>query len=124
MAGPNYICPKCGLKLRPSHLRREGSSYFLCPSCKEKLRVSVAYRRFLLIGQVVISIAVPFVLGIRNVLAYVGVAMLAFFPVVAVSTYLMRSIYTARFEPHPPSSSDLTFTKGTRDGSQTGQGPP
>ena len=117
MAGPGYICPKCGFELRPSHLRLEGSSYFLCPSCKEKLRVSVAYRRFLVIGQVVISIAVPFVLGIRNVFVYVGVAMLAFFPVVAVFTYLMRSIYPARFEPYPPSSSDLTFTKGTKNGS-------
>ena len=117
MAGPKYVCPKCGFKLRPSHLRREGSSYFQCPSCNEKLRVTVAYRCFLLTGQVVISIALPLVLGIRDVLVYIAVAMLAFFPVVAVFTYLMRTIYPARFEPYPPSSSDLTFTKGTRNGS-------
>lgn len=62
------------------------------------------------------AIAVPFVLGIKNVFAYVGVAMLAFFPAVAVFTLLMRSIYPARFEPYPPSSY-LTFTKGTRNDS-------
>ena len=117
MAEPNYVCPKCGFNLRPSHLRLDGSSYFQCPSCKEKLRVTVAYRRFLLFGQVVISIAVPFVLGIRNVLAYVAVAMVAFFPVIVGFTYLMRTIYHARFELYPPSSSDLTFTKGTRNDS-------
>jgi predicted RNA-binding Zn-ribbon protein involved in translation (DUF1610 family) len=116
MAGPNYICPKCGFKLRPSPLRRDGGSYFQCPSCKEKLRITVAYRSFLLIGQLAIAIAVPFVLGIRDVFAYVGVAMLAFFPAVAVFTLLMRSIYPARFESYPPSSY-LTFTKGTRDDS-------
>ncbi len=115
MAEPNYVCPKCGFNLRPSHLHLDGSSYFQCPSCKEKLRVTVAYRRFLLLGQVVISIAV--VLGIRNLLAYVAVAMVAFFPVVVVFTYLMTTIYPARFEPYPPSSSDLTFTKGTRNDS-------
>jgi DNA-directed RNA polymerase subunit RPC12/RpoP len=114
MAGPRYICPKCGFKLRPSDLRREGSSYFQCPSCREKLRVTVAYRTFLLIGQVLIAIAVPFVLGMRDVLAFIGVAALAFFPAVLVFTLLMRSIYPARLEPCPPSSSDLTFTKGTR----------
>ena len=117
MAGPNYVCPKCGFKLRPPDLRREGGSYFQCPSCNEKLRVSVAYRRFLLIGNIVVSIAIPFVLGIRDVLAYVVVAMIAFFPVVAAFTYLMRTVYPARFEPYPPSSSDLTFTKGTRNDS-------
>jgi len=117
MAGPNYLCPKCAFKLRPSLLPRQGESYFQCPSCNEKIRVSVAYKRFLLIGQLTIAIAVPFVLGIRGVLAYVGVAMLAFFPAVVVFTSLMRSIYPARFEPYPLSSSDLTFTKGTRNGS-------
>jgi predicted RNA-binding Zn-ribbon protein involved in translation (DUF1610 family) len=117
MAGPNYICPKCAFKLQPSDLRREGGSYFQCPSCKEKLRVTVAYRCFLLIGQVIISIALPFVLGIRDVFVYITVAVLAFFPVVAGFTYLMRTVYPARFEPYPPSSSDLTFTKGTRNGS-------
>ena len=116
MAGPNYICPKCGFKLRPSDLRREGSSYFQCPSCKEKLRVTVGYGRVLLLGQIAIAIVVPFVLGIRTVLTYFGVAMLAFFPAVVVFTYLMRTLYPARFEPYPPSSSDLTFTKGTRNG--------
>jgi len=117
MAAPNYICPKCGFNLRPSHLGREGGSYFQCPSCNQKLRVSVAYRRLLLLGNVVITIAVPFVLGIRDVLVYIGVAMLAFFPVVAAFTFLMRTIYPARFESYPPSSSDLTFTKGTRNDS-------
>jgi hypothetical protein len=114
MLGPNYICPKCGFKLRPSDLRREGSSYFQCPSCHEKLHITIAYRIFLLIGQVLMAIAVPFVLGIRDVLAFVGVAILAFFPAVVVFTLLMRNFYPARFEPYPPSSSDLTFTKGTR----------
>jgi DNA-directed RNA polymerase subunit RPC12/RpoP len=117
VAGPNYNCPKCGLKLRPSLLPRQGESYFQCPSCNAKIRVSVGYKRFLLIGQLALAIAVPFVLGIRNVLVYVGVAMLAFFPAVFVFAYLMRSIYPARFELYPPSSSDLTFTKGTRNGS-------
>jgi predicted RNA-binding Zn-ribbon protein involved in translation (DUF1610 family) len=116
MAGPNYICPKCGFKLRPSHLRRDGGSYFQCPSCKEKLRITVAYKRFLLIGQLAIAIVVPFVFGIREFFAYIGVAMLAFFPSVLVFTFLMRSIYPARFEPYPPSSY-LTFTKGTRNDS-------
>jgi DNA-directed RNA polymerase subunit RPC12/RpoP len=117
MAGPNYNCPKCDLKLRPSLLPRQGESYFQCPSCDAKIRVSVGYKRFLLIGQLALAIAVPFVLGIRNVLVYVGVTMLAFFPAVFVFTYLMRSIYPARFELYPPSSSDLTFTKDTRNGS-------
>jgi predicted RNA-binding Zn-ribbon protein involved in translation (DUF1610 family) len=117
MAGPHYVCPKCGFKLRPSLLPRQGESYFQCPSCNEKIRVSVAYKRFLLVSDVVISSAVPFLLGIRDVLPYVGVAMLAFFPVLAVFTYLMRTIYPARFELYPPSSSDLTFTKGARNDS-------
>ena len=102
MAGPNYVCPKCGFNLRPPHLRREGKPYFLCPSCNEKLRVSVAYRRFLLFGGIVISVALPFVLGIRDVLTFVVVAMLAFFPVGFLLPFLLRSIYPARFEPYSP----------------------
>jgi DNA-directed RNA polymerase subunit RPC12/RpoP len=117
MTGPKYICPTCGFKLRPSHLSRQGESYFQCPSCNAKIRVSVGYKRFLLIGQLALAIVVPFVLGIRNVLVYVGVAMLAFFPGAFVFAFLMRSIYPARFELYPPSSSDLTFTKDTRHGS-------
>lgn len=107
MAGPDYVCPKCGFKLWPSHLRREGKPYFQCPSCDQKLRISAAYRRFLLIGEVVISFAVPFLLGIRDVLTFVAVAMVAFFPVAFVFTFLMRSIYPARFEPYEPADMSL-----------------
>jgi hypothetical protein len=43
--------------------------------------------------------------------------MLAFYPGAFAFAFLMRSIYPARFELYPPSSSDLTFTKGARNGS-------
>ena len=114
MAGPRYTCSKCGFKLRPSHLRREGKPYFECPSCRQKLRVSRGYRYFLLIGQVLISVALPFFLGIRDVLAFVVVALVAFFPVVFVFTFLMRSIYPPRFEPYVPS--DMSLRQITKDG--------
>jgi DNA-directed RNA polymerase subunit RPC12/RpoP len=113
MARPKYICPKCRFKLRPSDLSRGGKPYFECPSCNEKLRVSAAYRRFLLVGEVLISIALPFLLGIRDVLAFVIGALVAFFPVVAIFTFLMRSIYPARFEPYEPT--DMSLRQITRN---------
>jgi len=88
-------------------LRREGKPYFQCPSCNEKLRVSVAYKRFLLFGNIVISIAIPFILGIRDVLAFVVVAMVALFPVGFLFAFLMRTIYPARFEPYEPADMSL-----------------
>lgn len=112
--GPSYICPKCGFKLRPSHLRRERKPYFECPSCKQKLRVSAGYRRLLLIGELVISMTVPFLLGIKDVLSFIGVAMIAFFPAMVAFTFLMRSVYPARFEPYDPS--DMSLRQITKDG--------
>ena len=107
MAGLNHFCPKCGFKLRPSDFRREWKPYFECPSCKQKLRISAAYILFLFTGEVVISMALPFLLGIRDVLRFVIVALVAFFPVVVVFTFLMRSIYPARFEPYEPADMSL-----------------
>jgi len=102
------MCPKCGFKLRPSHLRREGKPYFQCPSCHEKLRISVAYRRFLRLGGLLATIAVPIILGIRDVLAFVVVAILALFPIGGFFfPFLMRSIYPARFEPYEPADMSL-----------------
>ena len=106
MAGPNYICPKCSFRLRPSDSHLAGP-YFECPSCKQRLRIPPSYRRFLLVGQVVISIALPFLLGIRDVLTFLIVALVAFFPVVFVFTFLMRSIYPPRFEPYEPADMSL-----------------
>ena len=114
MTGHGYICPRCGFKLRPSHLRREGEPYFECPSCRERLCVTRGYRLFLLIGEVLISIALPFLLGIRDVLAFAIVAAVVFFPVVFVFTFLVRSIYPARFEPYEPS--DMSLRQITKDG--------
>lgn len=107
MAGPKYSCPKCGFKLRPSHLRREGKPYFECPSCREKLRIPAAYRRLMLTIDILTTCAVPFVLGIRDPLVYVIVAMLAFFPVSFVSTLLIRSLHPPRFEPYEPADMSL-----------------
>jgi hypothetical protein len=100
------ICPKCSFRLRPSDAHFAGP-YFECPSCKQKLRIPPSYRRFLLAGQVVISIALPYMLGIRDVLAFIIVALIAFFPVVFLFTLLMRNIYPPRFEPYAPADMSL-----------------
>ena len=113
MTEPNYICPKCSFRLRPSDLRRDGKPYFECPSCKQKLRVSTAYRRFLLTGEVAISIALPFLLGIRDALTFAIVAMVAFVPVVPVFTFLMRSVYPARFESYE--TADMSLRQITKN---------
>lgn len=60
------------------------------------------------------SVALPFLLGIRDVLAFAVVALVAFFPVVFVFAFLMRGIYPARFEPYEPS--DMSLRQITKDG--------
>ncbi len=113
MAGPNYICPKCGFRLRPSDLRREGKPYFECASCNQKLCVSVAYRRFLMFTELAISILLPFFLGIRDVVEYFAIAILALLPVAFLFAFLIRSIYPPRFQPYEAADMSLRqITKG------------
>ena len=67
----------------------------------------------MLIGEVVISIALPFLLGIQGILMFAIVALIAFYPVVFVFTLVM-SIYPARFEPYEPSN--MSLRQITKDG--------
>lgn len=106
MSGHTDSCPKCSFRLRPSDSRFEGP-YFECPSCRQKLRIPPSYKHFLLAGQVVISITLPYMLGIRDVLAFIIVTLIAFFPVVFLFTFLMRKIYPPRFEPYEPSDMSM-----------------
>lgn len=109
MSGPNFICPKCSFRFRPSDASFK-EPYFECPSCKQKLRIPPSYRHFLLAGQLVISITLPYILGIRDVLAFIIVALIAFFPVVFLFTLLMSRIYPPRFEPYEPADMSLRQT--------------
>ena len=61
----------------------------------------------MLVVDLLTTCAVPFILGIRDVLVYVIVAMLAFFPVSFLSTFLMRSVYLPRFESYEPADMSL-----------------
>jgi len=61
----------------------------------------------MLLTDLVISILLPFSFGIRGPFKYIAVAMLAFFPVSFLSTFLTRRIYPPRFEPYEPADMSL-----------------
>ncbi len=83
-----FSCPKCNFWLNSAQMRRRGNPYFQCPSCGEKLCISPTYMRFLRYAGLVLALAVPAVLQIWDPLRFIGVALLAWFPVQVLLTTL------------------------------------
>jgi len=89
-----FLCPKCNFWLSPALLRSK--PFFECPSCAEKLCIEPGYNRFLRYAGFLFTFAVPAILQIRDPLRYVGVALLAWLPVVLLLTYLMQFVRPPR----------------------------
>jgi hypothetical protein len=85
-----FLCPKCNFWLSPTQMRRKGKPYFQCPSCEEKLRFSPTYMRSLNVAGFALAFVLPAILQIQNPFKFVGVALLAWIPLVLLMTYLLN----------------------------------
>ena len=104
-----FSCPKCNFWLNSAQMRRRGNPYFQCPSCGEKLRISPTYMRFLRYAGLLLAFAVPAILQIRDPLRFIGVALLAWFPVQVLFTTWLQFVHPPRITLYRSDSIDLSF---------------
>jgi uncharacterized paraquat-inducible protein A len=94
-------CPECNQMIAREEI--QFSRLFPCPRCGKPICVPSSYRTAVLLIALIPSLGVPYLLGVRNAIPLLVVALVILMPVVSGALIMFaRSMLPLKLEPYDP----------------------